>query len=117
MPDTTDPAVSALDGIRERADAVSKAVAQLADAAIDAGAAQVPEVAARPAILARLASSFDVPCLLKAVGAALAFHEEFDGTCGSCLDVYGDRIDWPCEEYRAITAALAGKEADDAGIR
>lgn len=56
-----------------------------------------------------------VPRLLAAVEAALAFHEEFDGHCGSCCDAYGDPVEWPCEEFTDITAALAGKEAGNGG--
>lgn len=113
MPDTTDPA--ALDGIRERAEAVNKAVAQLADAAIEASATQVPEVAARPAILARLASSFDVPALLAAVEAALKLHQGVtDGDYPESLPLCVECGEWsPCTTVAAITAALAGKEAGD----
>jgi hypothetical protein len=56
----------------------------------------------------------DFRALLKAVEAALANHEEFDGTCSGCTDAYGDPAAWPCAEYRDITAALAGKEVGHA---
>jgi hypothetical protein len=97
MPDTPDPVAAALDVIR----------ADLR-AAADSGLLGVKAGDYLPSALVRHCGD-----LLKAVDAALAFHEESDGTCGNCLDAYGDRIEWPCEEYRAITAALAGKETDD----
>jgi hypothetical protein len=52
----------------------------------------------------------DAARLLSALEAALAQHEEFDGTCAGCTDAYGDPAAWPCEEYRAIAAALTRQD-------
>ena len=59
----------------------------------------------------------DSPRLLAAVEAALKFHQPFtrgdEVLCGACLDSYGEHDEWPCDEYRAITAALLGKDDTD----
>jgi hypothetical protein len=34
--------------------------------------------------------------------------------CSSCRGEDGEPVDWPCREYKAIIAALNGKEAGDA---
>ena len=53
--------------------------------------------------------------LLAAVERVLKFHQPFtrgdEALCGACLDSYGEHEEWPCDEYRAITAELLGKEA------
>jgi hypothetical protein len=59
----------------------------------------------------------DVPRLLAAVDAALAHHEKHLATgtqsvCTGCLDAYGEPVEWPCEEYRAITRALTGEDGN-----
>lgn len=98
MADTPDPVAAALAEIQERAGAA---------AAMDVDVLSAFSGVSVGGVIA--ASAVDVPRLLAAVKAALGFHENFSYYCGSCLDAYGDRIEWPCEEYRAITAALAGK--------
>lgn len=69
-----------------------------------------------PAVQAFMASAADVPPLLAAVEAALALHgREPSGdpavTNHWCQDC---SFAWPCRTYRAISAALTGKDADDA---
>lgn len=54
--------------------------------------------------------------LLAAIDAVLAFHrpvKRMTATlCSSCVSASGKhRLDWPCPEYAAITAALLGEEA------
>jgi len=60
------------------------------------------------------ASAADVPRLLKAVDAALAYHRPFDhqervGTSRRCRTCAGLPV-WPCAQYKAITAALSGTQ-------
>jgi hypothetical protein len=56
------------------------------------------------------AADADIPCLLKAVEAALELHvpivrrERWPPTCKY------DNHRWPCPEVEAITAALAGRD-------
>jgi hypothetical protein len=114
MPEPADPS-SLLEKIRERAEAASETSAQLADAAIEAAGTDVPEVAARPAILARLASSFDVPPLLAALEAVLkladnarSVREEYEVDTDSFRDTAWN-LD-PAKVCEAITDALTGKE-------
>ena len=114
MPDA-DPA-ALLAPIRERADAVDEATAQLVDAAIKAATTDVPEVAARPAILARLASSFDVPALLKIADAALKLADDLTPQAPSASALEEDRT-WIRQECAdmiraAITAALTEGEGN-----
>jgi hypothetical protein len=50
----------------------------------------------------------DIPSLLTALEAVLKLHHRKQlPICETC------RVRWPCPEYRAITAALTGKEAGD----
>jgi hypothetical protein len=106
--------ITSLAEIRERAEAVSEAVAQLADAAIEANTAQVPEGVARPAILARIASSFDVPVLLAAIDAVLNLADELDTEDGYDAEAEPD-LGYPASRgdriRRTITQALP--KADD----
>ena len=51
--------------------------------------------------------------LLAALEAVLAIHEptEIAGVkvCMYCLDSYGEHVEWPCAEYKAISAVLPGE--------
>jgi hypothetical protein len=53
--------------------------------------------------------------LLAALETALGFHGEHRGHCDGCSDAYGEPVEWPCDEFRAITTALTGtpKEGSD----
>ena len=63
----------------------------------------------------------DVRLLLKVAEAALKFHQPYTSGeppyaqtgCGNCLDAYGEREEWPCDEYQAISAVLLDKEDTD----
>lgn len=61
----------------------------------------------------------DILILLATIGAARGFHKEVPGrpwpTCSTCADNYGDPAEWPCEEYQAITRAIAGKQREAGG--
>lgn len=54
-------------------------------------------------------SATDVPRLLAAVERLLKIHvtDERALLCAGCADV------WPCQDYRAISAALLGEETTD----
>ena len=67
-------------------------------------------------------SQADVPRLLKAAEAVLKRHRKsmsaslgehrgrhYCAACTSAVDDFVDYVDWPCEEYRAITTALTGE--------
>ena len=63
------------------------------------------------------AAAVDIPLLLAALDAVLKAHRPntADGRCSWCRDPDGQRSAFPCGEYLTIRAALAGKEAGDAG--
>lgn len=94
MPDATDPAASALDGIRKRANGPMRKFGD-----VDA-------------------SQRDIARLIAAVEAALSRHvqaviEDMPDPFHYCETCAGHPA-WPCPEVAAITAALAGKEAASA---
>ena len=51
--------------------------------------------------------------LAAALEAALGFHGEHRGHCDGCSDAYGEPVEWPCDEFRAITAALTPAAATE----
>lgn len=100
MPDTTDPAASALQPIRDRAGIVAKLGPPRPGDDL-AGAAH--------------RSAADVPRLLKAAEAALKRHRPVIRKQGHPAMCEWDNRRWPCPEVADIAAALTENDSAPAG--